>query len=105
MTSSIFNGEPFLPTVEEEARKSWGTGSNKLQKRFEDMSSTLKEGVYDGTIMRLTLTFKNGKVYTYAGVPSEVAAELFNAPSAGKYCHQYIFRQYRGTLVVSEEEK
>lgn len=45
---------------------------------------------YDPETETLTVTFSNGKKYSYAGVPKSVAAGFRDAPSRGQYLHRHI---------------
>lgn len=51
---------------------------------FEN-SSMLKDASYNDETEELTVTFTNGKSYTYIDVPRRTYDELINARSAGKY--------------------
>lgn len=94
--NNIFNGEPFLQT---DQRKSAGDSRYQL---VEFTSATLKSAAYDSTIQRLTITFNNGSQYYYAGVPQDVATELFTAQSAGKYFYRHIKGQYTYSAIESK---
>lgn len=49
------------------------------------VSSNLAEVGFDPVTGTLEVAFKNGSVYEYYAVPSEVHAELMAAPSHGQY--------------------
>lgn len=51
---------------------------------FEN-SSMLKDCSYDDESSELTVTFTNGKSYTYIDVSKRTYDELIDAKSAGKY--------------------
>lgn len=53
-------------------------------------SSHLKSVGYDEESRILTIEFRDGAIYEYAGVLPEVHAELMNAESHGKYFHRHI---------------
>jgi hypothetical protein len=53
-------------------------------------SSNLQSVGYDEESRTLTIEFRNGTVYEYADVPSEVHDELMNAESHGRYFHRRI---------------
>jgi len=57
-------------------------------------SSAIKQAAYDTTTQTLTLTFPNGAVYAYAGVPADVYAALRSATSAGIYFRAHIKTVY-----------
>ena len=44
--------------------------------------------------MTLEVEFKGGAVYQYSNVPPEVAAELLQADSVGKYLAEHIKGEY-----------
>jgi hypothetical protein len=48
-------------------------------------SSMLASGEYNDETEEMTITFANGKDYTYIDVPKRTWDELINAESAGKY--------------------
>ncbi len=58
-------------------------GDSVIRKSFE--STSVSFATYDKTHMFLEVTFKNGAVYRYKGIPEEAVNELFNAPSTGKH--------------------
>lgn len=51
-------------------------------------SSMLASCDYDSQENELTVTFNNGKSYTYVDVDKSVYDDLINALSAGKYFNQ-----------------
>ena len=51
-------------------------------------SSTISEIDYQDNI--LTVTFNNGRVYTYEGVSRELFEKLVNSESKGKFFHENI---------------
>ena len=53
-------------------------------------STTLSAGAYDPRQLQLWLTFRNGAVYRYDGVPSEVYERLLTASSKGAYFNKSI---------------
>lgn len=53
-------------------------------------SSLIKESEYDSAKRVLTITFGNGKRFTYKNVPADVYSGLTKAESAGKYFHTHI---------------
>lgn len=53
-------------------------------------SSVATEVSYDSETQELSVTWKNGRVSIYEGVPESVARDLANAPSAGQALNQEI---------------
>jgi hypothetical protein len=53
-------------------------------------SSSITSADYDPEMEALTLTFANGRSYTYDGVPQEVFERLVVDPSPGRFYHTYI---------------
>ena len=53
-------------------------------------SSTVESGSYDEDTGELTVTFKRGARYRYSGVPADVAAAFFDAPSPGRFIHEVL---------------
>lgn len=58
-------------------------------------SSTLKAMGYDEEKQILALQFKTGSIRHYAGVPREVALELYTAGSRGQFFNAYIKGKYQ----------
>lgn len=56
-------------------------------------STMLQSASYDDETHELTVTFSNGKPYTYEEVSINTYMDLKDAPSAGKY-----FNSIKGTL-------
>lgn len=52
---------------------------------FQFNSSMLSDCSYDSEANELTVTFNNGKSYTYVDVPFNTYVDLTNAKSAGQY--------------------
>jgi len=57
-------------------------------------SSTIKAIDYMSRLYLLTIEFKNGSVYHYHSVESNVYKGLLKAESKGKYFHKYIRGKY-----------
>ena len=55
-------------------------------------SSTISEINYDGKL--LTVTFNNGREYTYEGVSEKIYEDFSKAESKGKYFHENINYRY-----------
>lgn len=55
-------------------------------------SSTISEINYDNNL--LTVTFNNGREYSYEGVSKELYEEFTKAESKGKYFHENINYRY-----------
>jgi hypothetical protein len=58
-------------------------------------SDCIYDAQYNNTNNHLTLTFKNGGIYEYRGVPSFYWHGLFNASSKGRFINKYIIRQWQ----------
>ena len=58
-------------------------------------SSYLHSVWYNEASMTLEIEFNSGGVYAYYDVPESIYNGLMNAPSHGKYFHQYIKDVYR----------
>lgn len=54
------------------------------------LSSNIESWSYDPARRILTVTFRNGRVYEYEGVPQDVADEGENAPSAGAWLNEAV---------------
>ena len=67
-----------------------------LAKTFTQ-STVLASAAWSG--QTLTITFRRGQTYRYAGVPAQVFMALGKAPSAGRYFHQSIKSSYTGVRV------
>jgi hypothetical protein len=66
---------------------------------FPLKSSNLAAAGYDPATQVLRVQFKNGSIYDYSQVPSDVANGLFFADSAGQYLHQQIKGKYQHTMI------
>ena len=55
-------------------------------------SATISEINYDGKL--LTVTFNNGREYTYEGVSEKIYEDFSKAESKGKYFHENINYRY-----------
>ena len=62
-------------------------------------SSNLVSVGYDPAANTLEVEFKQGSVYSYAGVPSNVHRDLMNAPSHGSYFSRHIRDNYPTTRI------
>jgi hypothetical protein len=58
------------------------------------VSSNIAKYGYDESTQTLRIEFRNGGVYDYSGVPSEIVADLADAPSIGSYFHNNIRNQF-----------
>lgn len=65
-----------------------------MMKRSAVASSVLASLAYDEDSMTLEIEFKNGAVYQYSGVDSEVFALLAAATSKGQYFDEAIKTKY-----------
>lgn len=63
-------------------------------------SSNLNAIDYNIESQTLTIEFHNGRTYIYYNVPQQVFEELRNAPSKGKYHHQYIKNNYQYKRII-----
>lgn len=59
-------------------------------KRVSVISKALATVGYDEATHTLEITFKDGRVYEYDGVPPKVHFELMTAASKGTYFQDYI---------------
>ncbi|MFN4249932.1 KTSC domain-containing protein [Deinococcus sp.] len=57
-------------------------------------SSNLASIAYDSASQTLEVAFKNGGLYSYAGVPASVHQGLMSAPSHGSYFAAHIRNRY-----------
>ena len=60
-------------------------------------SSNLASADYDAATRTMTIVFKSGGVYTYAGVDQATYEGLIAAPSPGRYFASRILDQYTFT--------
>lgn len=58
-------------------------------------SSNLDSVDYDEESETLIIKFRNGGIYKYFGVPKNIYLNLINAPSKGKYFHNFIKDIYK----------
>ncbi|HVK02192.1 MAG TPA: KTSC domain-containing protein [Armatimonadaceae bacterium] len=57
-------------------------------------SSVLRGLCYDIDAATLDVVFRSGAIYRYAGVPSNVAGQLLESGSKGKYFNRFIKGRY-----------
>jgi lysyl-tRNA synthetase class 2 len=62
-------------------------------------SSNLSGCDFDKETMTLTISFRSGATYSYAGVPEEVYESLRTAGSPGQYFNAAIKNAYGGVRV------
>jgi hypothetical protein len=65
-------------------------------KRIKGSSNISRVG-YDADAKQLTVHFKGGGRYSYAGVPDEVYKALLAADSKGGYFHTHIRGEFEAT--------
>lgn len=64
-----------------------------------DKSSNLAASAYDAHDRVLTVEFRGGRVYRYAGVPAETYHQLLTAESAGQFFAREIRGKFAGERV------
>ena len=57
-------------------------------------STNIDEIVFDSDEQTMTITFKNGRAWTYSGVPQALFLGIQNAQSAGSYFIRHIKTSY-----------
>lgn len=57
-------------------------------------SSFIENASYDADTQQLDITFRNGTMYTYVGVPPDVHNDLITDASPGQFYHAHIKGQY-----------
>lgn len=67
-------------------------------------SSNLAAVGYDPSTQTLEVEFSSGKVYSYAGVPADVAAAMTEAESVGSYFAKNIRGQYEAKAMGNASE-
>ena len=72
--------------------------------RLPVKSTNVKAVGYDAETKMLQVEFKSGGVYQYAGVQTEMYADLLEAESVGRFVSQVV-RSGRKGLRVEEEKK
>jgi len=68
---------------------------------FEN-SSNIASADYDPAAQKLTVTFRNGGQYAYAGVPQDVFNEMKSAESVGSYFHTSVRGAYEAAKIEPE---
>jgi hypothetical protein len=63
-------------------------------------SSSLRSIGYDAATSILEVEFRNGSVYQYANVPSELWARFRHAPSLGKFFQENVRDQFETMRVA-----
>lgn len=69
----------------------------------EVSSHTISHVGYDATTETLTLRFRRGGLYRYAGVPAKEHEALLAAESMGKHFQARIRSQYQGAKVAEPQ--
>lgn len=67
--------------------------SEQISKKVEN-SSNIEQVDYDGNTLVLTVHFKNGGKYQYAGVPPGIFEKFTEAESLGSFFHKNIRSKY-----------
>lgn len=63
-------------------------------------SSDIASISYHEPSQHLTVIFlRGGRMYAYEGIPRDVYAAFITAPSAGKFFHEQIKPNYKGTPI------
>lgn len=57
-------------------------------------STMVQEIAYDEETSEMVVTWKNGKISVYSGVPEDVAEQVANAPSVGQAMNQMVKTTY-----------
>jgi len=63
-------------------------------------SSSLRSIGYDAAALTLEVEFRNGSVYRYANVPSELWGRFRRAESVGKFFQDHVRDQFETTRVA-----
>lgn len=66
-------------------------------------SSFVDEVDYDAAAQTLTVTYQNGRISVYQGVPAERAQEVMSSPSIGQALHRLVRGQYQHGYAEGEE--
>lgn len=67
-------------------------------------SSQIKSIGYDKFTRILEVEFHNGAIYEYEAVPPQIAEDLVNAVSVGKFFNQYIRNTFNYTQTQAKLE-
>jgi hypothetical protein len=67
-------------------------------------SSTIAAIGYDPTAKTMTIAFKSGGTYHYAGVPHDIHSGLTSAASVGKYFHAHVRGKYPSNKHAADQE-
>lgn len=67
---------------------------------FHFQSSNVSSARYNPTDSVLEVTFRDGHVYHYLSVPSDVFEGMVTAPSAGRYLHAKVKKRYPASRVA-----
>ena len=68
-------------------------------------SSIIEEIGYDPATSTLFIKFVGGRVFSYKGVPAEIAKAAMLSESVGKYFHAEIKGKFEATMVNSTHRK
>jgi len=63
-------------------------------------SSSLRSLGYDAASLVLEVEFRNGSVYRYANVPTELWARFRHAESMGKFFQDHVRDQFETTRII-----
>lgn len=67
-------------------------------------SSVIRDFDYDAADRRLDILFVSGRLYSYHGVPPEIALAMREALSKGEYFNRHIRDRYRFTRTRGRAE-
>lgn len=79
------------------------TPIREFGKEIED-STQMQIVSFDATKLLLTVTFKSGATYEYYDVPIDVAENLLQAESMGRYFHRYVRGPYKYKKVEIKDD-
>ncbi|MCL1902587.1 MAG: KTSC domain-containing protein [Alphaproteobacteria bacterium] len=65
-----------------------------MEQRTSVVSSNIKSVGFDSASQILEIEFHSGGIYQYFNVPAEIYNGIMNAPSKGKFFHQFIRGNY-----------
>lgn len=68
----------------------------------EVASSDLIKGVSHDQEDVLTVYFKNGRTYTFNGVPQSTVDQMLDSQSVGRFFHQWVKPYYSGSEVTED---
>lgn len=92
----IIDAYKFLVSINSETHE-----ANKVEYNLLTSSSSIEDWEYKG--ITLKITFINGVVYEYLGVPKKVYIKMINSGALARFARRHIYNSYTFRKAVKEK--